>query len=219
MKKVLILFVCFLGLNFPTAEALAIAKIHPDLEAEYLHYLDLVKKNPQDPLAHYNLSITCAYIGRVEEAWNELKIINKLDKNYAVQAISIFSKKVRQNPSDWKARFRLAFAYYFYKEKNAQEKAYLELEKIAKMEPIGAKNAWAYGYMAVMDGKKENWEEAIKLCKKALEIEPEAAAINFALGQAYLKTGHSIKATYRILRALRLRWLERVFGPKLSRNG
>ncbi|MCX5726684.1 MAG: tetratricopeptide repeat protein [Candidatus Saganbacteria bacterium] len=212
MKKFIVLLACFLGLSFLAEEVLAIAKINPNLKAEYLYYFDFAKKNPQDPLAHYNLSVTCAYIGKVEDAWNELKIVNRLDKNYAVKAISIFSKKVEQNPYDWEARFRLAFAYYFSEGINAQKKAYLELGEIAKMEPVEAKNAWAYGYMAVIDGKEENWEEAIKLSKKALEIEPEAAAINFALGHAYLKTGHSIKATYRILRALRLRWMEKVFG-------
>ncbi len=69
---------------------------------------------------------------------------------------------------------------------------------------IEGKNAWAYGYMAVISGEQEHWEEAVTYCKKGLKIEPDAAAIHFAYAQAQLKLGHALSAASEILIAFRL---------------
>jgi tetratricopeptide (TPR) repeat protein len=199
-KKHILLLMTFIGAFAFTA--FGIAKISRDVQFEYAKYKYIATKNPQDPWAHFNLAITYAYMGKVEEGLKELGAVEKLDKAFAPKAIEKYSQMLVENPTNWQARFRLAFAYYFGKDR---DKAIAELKKIVADPPLDGKTAWAYGYMAVIYGEQEKWDEAITACQKGLDIEPDAAAIHLAYAQALVKKGRTFQAAGEALTAFRLR--------------
>jgi len=163
-----------------------------------------VKNNPTSPDAMFDLAITYAYTNKIEEGLNTLKKTAELakdTKNYARYLIEKYYKIVVANPGDWKARFRLAFAYYFGGYKNL---AMLELQNIANLEP---KNPWPYGYMAVIAAEDEKWQEAIKYMKKAIAIDSNVAAFHLGLAQGYQKTGNNLGAVLETAEAFRLKAL------------
>jgi len=190
------------------SSAFAIAKIPQDILFEHAKYKYMVEKQPEDPWTHFNLAITYAYMGKVDLGLKELGEVDKLDKQFAEKAVARYGRLLEKKPDDWRVRFRLAFAYYFGEQK---DEALKELEKVAVANPVNGKNAWAYGYMAIIHGEKEQWEDAIAACKKGLKIEPDAAAIHLAYAQALLKKGHGFGAASEAFIAFRLQAEEKKY--------
>jgi len=195
------IFIVYLIVLF-SFSVLGIAQISEETIKEYENYKSIVDANPEDPWAHFNLAITYAYMGKIEKGLSSLEKVDSLDNSFADKVISKFSELIQEKPEDWRIRFRLAFAYYFAKDK---DNALKELQEVATMLPIGAKNAWAYGYMAVMYGEQKKWDKAVEYCRKGLAIEPKAAAIHFALAQALKETGDFLGAAAELFTASRLR--------------
>jgi len=98
---------------------------------------------------------------------------------------------VNENPSDWKLRFRLAFAYYFggYK-----KYAKLALQNVANIAPG---NAWPYGYMAIISAEDNKWDEAVSEMKKAIAIDSNVAAFHLGLGQGTTKKAILSEGSWR----------------------
>ncbi|MFH1429009.1 MAG: tetratricopeptide repeat protein [Candidatus Margulisiibacteriota bacterium] len=203
--------ICLMLIFLFSVSIFGIAKIDKDILFDHAKYKFMLEKNPEDPWAHFNMAITYAYMGKVEEGLKELGEVDRLDKEFAPKAIARFTGAVTKDPDDWKARFRLAFAYYFDKQKAP---ALIELQKVTQKEPINGKNSWAYGYMAIIYGEEEKWDEAIDACKKALKIEPEAAAVHLAYAQALLKKGNTMQAASEAFIALRLHAEEKKYERK-----
>ena len=199
-----VLLICFLM----TAPLYGLAKINRDIKFDYAKYKYMVEKNPNDPWSHFNLAITFAYMGKVERGLEELGVVNELDKEFAPKAIDYFTRRSIKNPDDWKIRFRLAFAYYFDKQK---DKALEELQKVIETKPITGKNAWAYGYKALIYGEQKLWDKAIEACEKGIRIEPEAAAIHLAHAQALYKKGNVLKAASEAFTAFRIQGEEKKY--------
>ena len=186
---------------FLVTNAFAIAKIDPIILYEYSKYSAIAEKTPTDSWAQFNLAITYAYMGKVQEGLDRLGKVDALDKNFAPKAIEYFTAQVAADPNRWQDRFRLAFAYYFNKDR---DKALEQLKIISASTPANGKNAWAYGYMALVYGEQEKWDEAIEACVNALKIEPDAAAIHLAYAQALYKKGNTFKAAGEAFMAFRL---------------
>ncbi|MFA5105025.1 MAG: hypothetical protein WC527_07625 [Candidatus Margulisiibacteriota bacterium] len=163
-----------------------------------------VKAAPNSPDARFDLAITYAYTNKIEAGLDALKVTSNLSgntKKYSRCLIEKYYAIVKGNPRDWKARFRLAFAYYFggYKKQASNE-----LQNVANLDPG---NPWPYGYMAVIAAEDERWQEGIKYMKKAIAIDSNVAAFHLGLAQAYYKTGNSFGGVMETGEALRLRAL------------
>jgi len=196
--KNLILIITFLILIAPSGFSWTITK---ELKAEVEEKQWLVKVHPNDSQAHFELAMTYAYTNKIEDGLNELKKVDELDEKFAKKALKIYSTKVKIYPDDWKARFRYAFTLYFNKNK---DDAIKEFKKVIKLDP---KNVFAYGYIAIIYGEKEDVGEAIDYCKQALEIDSDVAAIHLLLGTAYYKNGQAGLGFQETFEALRLRAL------------
>ena len=161
-----------------------------------------VKGNPSSPDAHFDLAITYAYTNKVQEGLDELKKVSTLvpdHKAYARTIITKYYSQVEQSPSNWRIRFRLAFAYYFggYK-----DYAIDELQNVANTDP---KNPWPYGYMSVIQAEQGKWNKAVGSMKKAIALDSNVAAFHLGLGQGYYKLNIPMKGFSETMEAVRLK--------------
>ena len=202
MKRSILLFmlpaVLLIAIKAYNAYSFELTK---DLKNEIEDKQWLVKVHPNNPQYHFELAITYAYSNKIEDGLKELKKVDEIDKSFAPKALKIYSKKARLFPNDWKARFRYAFASYF---NNKKKEAIKEFENIIKIDP---KNVFTYGYIATIYGEMNDVGSAIEYSKKALEIDPNVAAIHLLLGAAYYKNGQAGMGFQETFEALRLRSL------------
>ena len=176
-------------------------KLTKDLKAEIDEKQWLVKVHPKDPQAHFDLAITYSYSNKIEQGLDELKVVDKLDENYAPKALKYYSMRVTLHPGDWKTRFRYAFALYFNRKK---KEAVEEFKKIIKQDK---NNIFSYGYIATIYGELNEVDEAIDYAKKAIEIDHDVAALHLLLGAAYYKNNQPGPGFQETFEALRLRAL------------
>jgi tetratricopeptide (TPR) repeat protein len=202
MKKSYILPVFLTVILMAAAPYLAHCfQLTKELKSEIEDKQWLVKVHPNAPQYHFDLAITYAYSNRIEDGLAELKKVREMDETYAPKALVYYSQKVRLFPDDWKLRFRYAFALYF---NDRKKEAIAEFRKIIKQDP---KNVFSYGYMATIYGEMDQVDEAIEYSQKALEIDPNVAAIHLLLGAAYYKKGRPGPGFQETFEALRLRAL------------
>jgi len=194
--------VLFILLMTSTAFAWSITK---ELRQELAEKKASVEANPSSPLAHFDLAITYAYTNQIEEGLEELKKVDKLDKDFAPVCLELYSKEAAAYPDDWKIKFRLAFAYYFNDKKI---EAIEVLKQVADMEPKkDPKKVWAYGYIGLIYGELDQVDKAIKWVKKAIKIDSNVAALHLLLAAGYSKKGWGWNAFWEGMEALRLRAL------------
>jgi tetratricopeptide (TPR) repeat protein len=182
-----------------------------ELKKEIEEKQKIVAQKPNDPNAHFDLAISLSYSGFLEEGWGELTKVDQLDPKYTDKAIEKYDKIITQNADDWRARFRLAFAYYFtwFKDKTKtafREKAVHEFEEIIKRDP---KNIWAYNYMGYVFAEDNNLDKSIPIWKKSISIDPDEPITHFVLGHAYLRKGDYLKGLSEISTAYKLKTLRR----------
>lgn len=200
MKKSIIITLIFIYVFiFLGSTAQAVAKVSPEIWSEYLHWNKMVKKYPQGPISHFNLAMTMAYMGKTEEASALLNKTYELDNKIIPRLLKIYNKKLKKEPNNWRWHFRLGFLYYFIDKYN---KAIEHFERVTEHDPVSAKNAWAYGYIAVIKGKQNKWHRAIEACQKGLDIEPDGAALHAALAKAYYEQKKYVEASAAIIKAL-----------------
>ena len=193
--NVIILLLCF-------ASNLAFGwKITKELKKELKQKLKAVEENKNSPYAHFDLAITYAYTNYVQEGWDELKEVHKLDPDFALEALRIYGKAALENPDDWRLRYRLAFAFYF---NDYKKRAIEELKEVLRIDP---KNVFAYGYIGLIYGEMDKVDEGIKWIKKGLKIVNNVAALHLLLASAYYKKGESWKGFWEGVEALRLKAL------------
>lgn len=192
-----------LVLAFMFASAvLAVAEVPNDIWNEYVYWTKLVKKSPNSAYNNFNLAIVMAYMGKVEEGAELLNKVARLDPNAVPRYLLFYEKKVAQYPNNWRYRFRLAFVYYFADKLYA---AIDQFEWVANSSPVNAKNAWAMGYIAVIKAKQGKWNRAEEYCRRALEIEPDGAALHAALAEAYYNQKKVVEASAEMVTAMRLK--------------
>ena len=202
MKRLLLFLAIILTIVFVVRQDKSCSfTLSKDLKSEIEEKEWLVKVHTAEAQAHFDLAITYSYSNKIEDGLNELKIVDKLDPDFAPKALKYYTKRVRLYPNDWKVRFRYAFTLYF---NNKKKEAIVEFKKIIKQDP---KNIFSYGYIATIYGEMDDMNEAIDYSKKALEIDSNVAAIHLLLGAAYYKNGQSAMGFQETFEALRLRAL------------
>ena len=178
----------------------AIYKIPKDLQKEVAQNKALFDSNPNSKDARFNLAMSYAYTGQIQSGWDTLK---KLPKSYANTVLDTYTPLEKQDPTNWKYPFKLAFGYYFEKDK---QNAISSFKRVLDIDP---NNVWAMGFIALIKGEQKKYDEAISLCKKALSIEPDATAIHFLLAEAYRKKGKYFKFLKHMFKVGRLQSQEK----------
>ncbi|MFC1616838.1 tetratricopeptide repeat protein [Candidatus Margulisiibacteriota bacterium] len=208
LKIFFISLILFAFLLKPSSFAVAQAyEIPPDLLKELKENRLEVEKSPTSARAHFEMAMSYAYTGLVELGLKSLEQVEKEDPFYADKVIEEYENKSKKEPNEWKHKFKLAFGYYFKKQRAA---AKICFQEILQKHP---KHIWAMGYLALLEGEqalteKEHlqkqglaphkisekinpkYQKIIDMCNQALEIEPNATAIRFLLGQAYFNRGN-----------------------------
>jgi tetratricopeptide (TPR) repeat protein len=176
--------------------------VAPDIAREYLSLRERVAAQPADAELQFEYAICLSYIGKIEDGRAALKRVRELDPQFAHTALPRYLQRHRDAPQEARARYRLAFLYYFNEN---YDEALRHLEFVAQQQPIEQLNAWALGYMAVIKGKQKRWDEAERLVRRALAIEPHAYALHAALAAALKKQGEWFAASRAYLTALSAR--------------
>lgn len=176
--------------------------VAPDIAKEYRELKAKIQKSPDDIDLNFEYAICLSYVGKVEEGRSALKRVRTFDPDYAGKVLPKYLKQHRDNPSDLKLKYRLGFLYYF---KEDYDQALNFLGHVADHQPADQLSAWALGYMAVIKGKQQKWEEAENLVRRALVIEPDAYGLHAALALALKKRGKYFAATRAYLTAVQER--------------
>jgi len=176
-------------------------RITPELKQELAQKKATVHQNPGDANAYFDLAITQAYSNDFIDGWNNLRKTVETDPDFKKKGLDMYIKKVNEDPSDWKLRFRLAFAYYFNDKK---PETIHELKNVLILDPY---NVWAYGYIALIYGEMNEIDNAMEYTKKGLAIDSNVAALHLLLSEGYYKKGDSWKGFTERMEALRLRAL------------
>ena len=156
-KKMFILYVFMIFLILILITSIQAATIDQAGINEIKQNINWTKKDPKSPDAYFELAMSYAFAGRVRKGWKNLEKVDKLDKSYAVKVVKKYSAIVQKEPYKWKNRFKLAFGYYFAKQK---QNAINEFDKILKIKP---KYLWALGYKALILGEMGQTEQTITL--------------------------------------------------------
>jgi tetratricopeptide (TPR) repeat protein len=178
-------------------------ELTPEIQQEYLTNKKLIQKNPKSALFYFNYAVTLAYMGKIEEGASALNKVTDLDPKFVKKNLASFIAAAKKTPDDYRVRFRLAFLYYF---NNDFDRSYRELELISKEADESYLRAWALGYMAVIRGdRQKRWKEALELCNRALDYEPDAYGLYAALAIAQKENGNTMSAVGSLMKALSLR--------------
>lgn len=165
-----------------------------------------VEKDPNNPDLHFELAIAYSRSSSLEKGWPELQKVDSLDPTYADKVIKKNKAKLKGNPKDTEARYRLAFGYYFkgLKEKDDKYKAMArsEFESILKIDP---KHVWAMNWLGYLYAEENNLDKALELWQRSLAIDPNNPVTHFVLGQGYYRKGEVKKALTEIGKAFELR--------------
>lgn len=203
MKQFFLMLTVILALGFLSSPAKAVYELTSDVQKEFVANKKLIQKNPKSALYQFNYAVTLAYMGKIEEGATALNKVTELDSKFVKKNLSSFILAAKKNPPDYRVKFRLAFLYYF---NNDFDKAYRELEIISKDADESYLKAWALGYMAVIRGdKQKRWKEALDLCNRALDYEPEAYGLHAALAVAQKENNNMMGAVGSLMKALSLR--------------
>jgi len=176
-------------------------RLTKELEQELIIKQRMVKENPQDPNARFDLAISMAYTNNLQDGWLNLKRVVELDPTFRKKGLDFYLKKVTENPQDWRLRFRLAFVYYFNEKRR---EAIRELDNVLIIDPD---NVWAYGYIALIYGELGEVDTAMTYSKKGISLDSNVAALHLLLSEGYNRKGDKWKSFLEGLEALRLRAL------------
>jgi len=162
---------------------------------------------PQDPDKRYELAMIYAHEGRVFDAWDELKEVDRLvggearRKSYAQRIIAASATQIKRSPGDILARYKLAFAYYFI---GRRLDARREFHIIVDLEP---RHSWSYGYLGYLYAEAGNLDKAIALWEKGVKFDPGNAVLHYVLGVAYVRKGDMKRAAQHFVDAYKDRTL------------
>ncbi|RAP36122.1 hypothetical protein DID80_05670 [Candidatus Marinamargulisbacteria bacterium SCGC AAA071-K20] len=178
MKKWILVLICLCAMSSVTSAK--IFKISEELKQDVRSDYEIFKGDESSNESKFNLAMSYAYTGQIKKGWDLLKTI---DRSYSRVVIDRYNQKIKENPDAWKYHFKVAFGYFFAKEKKT---AIGEFYKVLEIKPD---MVWAYGFIALIQGEMGEVDEAIRICKKALKMEPQATAIHFLLAEGYRKKG------------------------------
>jgi tetratricopeptide (TPR) repeat protein len=202
VKKIVYIFIVLFSWLLIQGLACSVARVDYSVWQEYLYWQRMVEKYPDGPISNFNLAMVMAYMGKVEEGSVLINKVAGIDPDIVSRLIKKYEKKLAADPENWRFDFRLGFIYYF---DGNLYRAMGYFDKVAKHRPIAGKNAWAYGYIAVIKGEQNKWHRAEEACKKGLKIEPDGAALHAALAKAYYEQKKLVEASYELILANNLK--------------
>jgi tetratricopeptide (TPR) repeat protein len=167
-----------------------------------------INQNPTNPDLRFELAMEFASTGWIELGWEQLVLVPKLHDDYATVVFNTYSEIIKKNPSDWKAHFRLAFAYYFLDQK---DNAIASFKRVLGSNPT---HIWSMALIGLLYGEKKQYDECILWAKKGLKINNDATAIHFLLGKAYYETGNYLGVMRAAVSVGRLKSIEAKYRPE-----
>jgi tetratricopeptide (TPR) repeat protein len=171
-----------------------------------LRFEEQVARTPADAAARLTLAMLYAREGRLLEGFKQLQEADKAAGperrgQMAREIVRDAEARVRRNPHDLLARYRLAFARYFLDDLPGAVK---EFERIVLVDP---RNDWGYGYLGQGYEMLGQRDRAIATWERGLSVNPSNAVLHYLLGVAHAKQGNAKKAAAHIAAAYRSRTL------------
>jgi tetratricopeptide (TPR) repeat protein len=180
--------------------SVTIAGVSPEIKRELDKNLFLVERRPSDPRTHFNLAMSMAYSGLLEEGFDQLAIVNKLDKNFANSKSLQLAKNLPSKK--WQDYFHYGFTLYFIDQKDKSIEMFEKVVEIKGDDPV---SGWAKGYMAVIYRDKKMLEKSAQLLHEAIKLEPSGAFLYLALGYVHKELGNALKSTRYMLKGASLK--------------
>ncbi|GEM_PF-4144597 len=134
----------------------------------------------------FNLAMAYASTGFLQEGFNELASINKIDPSFAKKILGQTTEELEVASGDWKANFNHAFALYF-NDKKEESKEYFY--KVVSLSPESSAKGWALGYVAYIHGEKKDWKKGLQIIEEAIRYEPDGVALFLAKGYGQQQVG------------------------------
>lgn len=141
---------------------------------------DTIAKNPSAWLAHYNLGVTLASKGRLEEAIAAYESALRLKHEYADAMVNLGMALAQQGKLD---------------------EAVARWEAAARVQPD---NIEAHNNLGAVYAQREDFKQAVLEFSVVLLLKPEDAEVHANLGTVYLSQGQLEKATDQFQAALRI---------------
>lgn len=189
MSKILIFFCLFLSV-------VSWARMSDVSWEEVKKYYYLNQQVTNDPWLKYDLAMTFAYTGYLQEGFEALRVIPEIDPLFSSKVLERYSRRAQRNPESWKDKFYYAFALYFNEDRSS---AIVQLTEAVPLAPDDSVRGWMYGYIAYLHGENKNWGPALEAINKAISLEPDGAALYFAKAYALSETGDKTGAAGAIL--------------------
>ena len=200
------LLIILLASLVPTV-ILGFPKLSPEDVKIQTELVQKINLDPRNPALRFELAMEYASTGWIELGWDQLKLVPELQKGYETIVFNHYSNAITTDPNDWKAHFRLAFAYYFMDKKD------LAIQSFQQALTIYPNHVWSMGLIALIYGEQKNYDNCIEWSKKALRINDDATAIHFLLGKAYYETGNYFGVLGESLSVGRLKSIESKYRP------
>ena len=194
--------------------AVSFSDISNDSWQKLIKAYTISKMATADPQAHYNLAMVYAYTGYVEEGLKELGAIPKLDNSFAAKVLNRYAKKVTADKTNWEDAFYYAFALYF---NNKKDDAIKMFQHVVAVAPENSIKGWAYGYIAYIYGEKKDWDSATRAITTAVSLEPNGAALYYAMGIAKKEKGDTVGAAGCLLKASSLKAVQMLGNHSISK--
>ena len=153
------------------------------LKEAVAEFKKVVEEEPDLTMGHFCLGLSSAQLGKVEEAFKELKLVLALDQNKQMRALALNTLGIIQA------------------EKEQYQQARQFFEKATEADPnLG--EAWFN--LAVTSYNIQDYEAAVQYFEKAKELTPDDWEIELHLGRARGYLGQYEEAAEALERAYRL---------------
>lgn len=200
-------WIVIMALMMGVASFAATHRVPEALRAEQIELEKAFQANPNSAETRFELAMSYAYTGWIELGWEILRTIPKYDKNYADTVVPKYTALIKKEPDNWKYHFKLGFGYYFQDDKDLALKSF---EKVTELNP---KNAWGFGFVALLKGEQKKYNEVIKICDHALKIEPNGTALHFLQAEAYRQKKQYLKVFRKSITIVNLKAAEAKYRP------
>lgn len=167
-----------------------------------------------DAQAHFNLAMTYAYTGFIEEGFKEIALIPSLDITFKEKALEKYARRTSRFPGNWEDRFYYAFALYVNDKKM---EAIDQFNEVIRLVSDPSVKGWASGYIAYIYGERKEWTQAMQAITQAIRYEPEGAALYFAMALARKEMGDTVGAAGAIVVATTLQAKQMLGSKSLGR--
>ncbi len=167
----------------------------------------VVEDDPDLVMGHICLGLSSAQLGKVEEAFRELKLVLALDQNNLIRALALntlgiiltqkedysqaehyFKRAVAEDPELKEGWFNLGATHY---NRQCYGEALLAFERASEL----AGEDWEIAlYLGRSYGYLGQHKEAVKALKRAFHCNPKEPLIAFELGVLYRLLGQSSRA-------------------------